>query len=58
MTAETIEKVSARWGEYGLPAALKGNDTTPRRGVLLESHSKSGGGKIGSIESGGAQLGG
>ncbi len=59
MTGETVAKVSARWSEYGLPDVLKGNESTPRRGVLLESHSKSGGGgKIGTIESGGAQLGG
>jgi 4-hydroxy-3-polyprenylbenzoate decarboxylase len=56
MTPEIIEKVSARWSEYGLPAALKGTDTARRRGVLTESQAGAGGGgKIGTIDSPGAQ---
>lgn len=58
MTGDVIEKVSARWSEYGLPDALRGDGSSLRRGVLLESHARSGGGKIGTIPSGDAQLGG
>jgi 4-hydroxy-3-polyprenylbenzoate decarboxylase len=56
MTDDTIEKVTARWREYGLPEALKGNGSSLRRGVLLESQAQSGGGKIGTIPSEGAQI--
>jgi 4-hydroxy-3-polyprenylbenzoate decarboxylase len=56
MTPEMIRTVSDRWKEYGLPIELKGNDSTPRRGVLLESQANSGGGRIGTISSEGAQL--
>jgi 4-hydroxy-3-polyprenylbenzoate decarboxylase len=56
MTPEMIRTVSERWKEYGLPIELKGNDATPRRGVLLESQANSGGGKIGTISSEGAQM--
>ena len=57
MTPAVIEKVSARWSEYGLPDALKGTDTVRRRGVLSESQATaSGGGKIGTIDSPGAQI--
>ncbi|MCE7933690.1 MAG: menaquinone biosynthesis decarboxylase [Chlorobi bacterium CHB2] len=58
MTPEIVDAVSARWKEYGLPMELKGEPTMARRGVLLESQANSGGGKIGTIESGGAQIGG
>lgn len=58
MPDEVIATVSRRWSEYGLPAELKGSDALARKGVLLESQANSGGGRIGSIESGGAQLGG
>jgi 4-hydroxy-3-polyprenylbenzoate decarboxylase len=57
MTPEVIRKVSDRWKEYGLPVDLKGIEGINRRGVLLESQSNSGGGKIGTIVSEGAQLG-
>jgi 4-hydroxy-3-polyprenylbenzoate decarboxylase len=56
MTPEVIARVSSRWREYGLPDELKGSDSMLRRGVLLESHANSGGGKIGTIASGDAQL--
>jgi 4-hydroxy-3-polyprenylbenzoate decarboxylase len=56
MTEDTIEKVTARWREYGLPEALKGSGSSLSRGVLLESQAKSGGGKIGTIVSEGAQM--
>jgi 4-hydroxy-3-polyprenylbenzoate decarboxylase len=56
MTAEVIERVTKRWDEYGLSPALKGTDALKRRGVLTESHAtSSGGGKIGLIDSPGAQ---
>ncbi len=54
MTPAVIDKVSARWAEYGLPMELKGSPTMVRKGVLLESQANSGGGKIGSIDSPGA----
>lgn len=57
MTPEVIGTVTARWAEYGLPVDLKGIDNRLRKGVLLESQANSGGGKIGTIESEGAQLG-
>lgn len=58
MSADVIANVSARWREYGLPESLKGTDTDARRGVLIERNANSGGGRIGSIESGDAQMGG
>ncbi len=56
MTSEVVEKVSARWNEYGLPGGLKGGASMLRKGVLLESQAQSGGGRIGTVESGGAEL--
>ena len=56
MRTDVIERVSGRWQEYGLPEALKGSDALKRRGVLTEKHSTAGGGgKIGLIDSPGAQ---
>lgn len=56
MDADVIKLVTKRWSEYGLPEEMKGSDALKRRGVLTESHaSASGGGKIGSIDSPGAQ---
>ncbi|MBC8144826.1 MAG: menaquinone biosynthesis decarboxylase [bacterium] len=56
MTADVVELVSKRWGEYGLPATMKGSDELKRRGVLSEEHASApGGGKIGLIDSPGAQ---
>jgi 4-hydroxy-3-polyprenylbenzoate decarboxylase len=56
MTAEMIDQVDRRWAEYGLPAVLKGNPGAPRKGVLLERDANSGGGRIGTIASEGAQV--
>ncbi|MBS1914444.1 MAG: menaquinone biosynthesis decarboxylase [Bacteroidetes bacterium] len=57
MTPGMIDKVSSRWAEYGLPPELKGQADAARRGVLLERDANSGGGRIGSIASGDAQIG-
>jgi len=58
MTDSVIETVTARWSEYGLPESLKGAPGAARKGVLLESEAASaGGGKIGTLESGSAELG-
>lgn len=57
MREDVVEMVSARWKEYGLPDSMKGNDTVRRRRALHESDAiGSGGGKIGTIESGDAEL--
>jgi len=56
MTPEMIDRVSDRWREYGLPEELKGSPSMHRTGVLTESKANSGGGKIGTIISGDAQL--
>ncbi len=55
MTPEVIEQVSKRWKKYGLPESLRGDDTARRRGVLTEDQARSGGGRIGTIESGDAE---
>lgn len=56
MTDDVVEKVTSRWSEYGLPEALNGSQSSRRRGVLSEEHANaSGGGKIGTISSPGAQ---
>jgi 4-hydroxy-3-polyprenylbenzoate decarboxylase len=56
MTPDMMSKVSSRWAEYGLPEELRGADSLNRRGVLREDYAQgSGGGRIGSVSSPGAQ---
>lgn len=52
MTPDVIQRVTARWREYGLPPELIGGDALPRRGVLREAAAgASGGGRIGTMPS-------
>jgi 4-hydroxy-3-polyprenylbenzoate decarboxylase len=56
MTSDVVDLVTKRWADYGLPEAMKGSDALKRRGVLTEAHAgAAGGGKIGLIDSPGAQ---
>ncbi len=56
MTPDMMTKVDARWAEYGLPPELRGTTSLNRKGVLREDYAQgSGGGRIGSISSPGAQ---
>ncbi len=57
MSPDVIAHVSSRWHEYGLPDALKGDDSVRQREILLEADAlRAGGGKIGTIESGDAEI--
>lgn len=56
MAEEIIDLVSQRWEEYGLPLSMGNIAGRTRRGVLREVDAgASGGGRIGSIDSPGAQ---
>lgn len=57
MDKEVVESVTSKWLEYGIPEKLMaGVEIVRGEKLLTELEARSGGGKIGNIESNEAQL--